>query len=399
MVDVVTDEAPLPLPLGVIADEPRGASGPGAHDSPGGSSIEALETMVLRIPTAAPEADGTLEWRATTMLIVEAVTRSGERGIGYSYTSAAAGGVVDDQLADIVVGRRPSETLQVWDAMARAVRNVGLPGIAAAAISAVDTALWDLRARLAGEPLFRFIGAHRTKVPIYGSGGFTSFSERELTEQLAGWLAQGIPRVKMKIGMEDGARPDADVVRVRAARKAIGPEAELFVDANGAYTRRMAIEQAHRFAEYRVSYFEEPVPQRRLDDLKAIRAAAPMAIAAGEYSYTREDTRDLLASDAVDVVQADATRCLGVTGWMEAASMAAGHATQLSAHTAPSLHAHLGCAAPAIAHVEWFADHVRVEPMVFDGVLAPVDGYLRPDPAAPGLGLAIRRPDVDRWRI
>jgi L-alanine-DL-glutamate epimerase-like enolase superfamily enzyme len=399
MVDVVTDEAPLPLPLGVIADEPRGASGPGAHDSPGGSSIEALETMVLRIPTAAPEADGTLEWRATTMLIVEAVTRSGERGIGYSYTSAAAGGVVDDQLADIVVGRRPSETLQVWDAMARAVRNVGLPGIAASAISAVDTALWDLRARLAGEPLCRFIGAHRTKVPIYGSGGFTSFSERELTEQLAGWLAQGIPRVKMKIGMEDGARPDADVVRVRAARKAIGPEAELFVDANGAYTRRMAIEQAHRFAEYRVSYFEEPVPQRRLDDLKAIRAAAPMAIAAGEYSYTREDTRDLLASDAVDVVQADATRCLGVTGWMEAASMAAGHATQLSAHTAPSLHAHLGCAAPAIAHVEWFADHVRVEPMVFDGVLAPVDGYLRPDPAAPGLGLAIRRPDVDRWRI
>jgi len=218
MVDVVTDEAPLPLPLGVIADEPRGASGPGAHDSPGGSSIEALETMVLRIPTAAPEADGTLEWRATTMLIVEAVTRSGERGIGYSYTSAAAGGVVDDQLADIVVGRRPSETLQVWDAMARAVRNVGLPGIAASAISAVDTALWDLRARLAGEPLCRFIGAHRTKVPIYGSGGFTSFSERELTEQLAGWLAQGIPRVKMKIGMEDGARPDADVVRVRAAR-------------------------------------------------------------------------------------------------------------------------------------------------------------------------------------
>ncbi len=399
MVDVVTDEAPLPLPLGVIADEPRGASGPGAHDSPGGSSIEALETMVLRIPTAAPEADGTLEWRATTMLIVEAVTRSGERGIGYSYTSAAAGGVVDDQLADIVVGRRPSETLQVWDAMARAVRNVGLPGIAASAISAVDTALWDLRARLAGEPLCRFIGAHRTKVPIYGSGGFTSFSERELTEQLAGWLAQGIPRVKMKIGMEDGARPDADVVRVRAARKAIGPEAELFVDANGAYTRRLAIEQAHRFAELGVSYFEEPVPQRRLDDLKAIRAAAPMAIAAGEYSYTREDTRDLLASGAVDVVQADATRCLGVTGWMEAASMATGHATPFSAHTAPSLHAHLGCAAPAIAHVEWFVDHVRVEPMVFDGVLAPVDGHLRPDPAAPGLGLAIRRPDVDRWRI
>jgi len=384
---------------GIPADEPRVASGTDGSDPPDGSSIAALDTMVLRIPTAGPEADGTLEWRTTTMLVVEAVTESGSRGIGYSYTSAAAGVVVAEQLVEVVVGRRPSEALQAWDGMARAVRNVGLPGIAAAAISAVDTALWDLRARLAGLPLFRFIGAHRTEVPIYGSGGFTSASERELTEQLTGWVAQRIPRVKMKIGLQGGTRPDADVARVRAVREAIGVEAELFVDANGAYTRRLAVEQAHRLAEHGVSYFEEPVPQRRLLDLRAIRAAAPMAIAAGEYSYTREDTRDLLASGAVDVVQADATRCLGVTGWMEAASMAAGHATPFSAHTAPSLHAHLGCAAPAIAHTEWFADHVRVEPMVFDGVLTPVDGYLRPDPSAPGLGLAIRHQDVEQWRI
>jgi len=384
---------------GIPADEPRVASGTDSNDPPDGSSIAALDTMVLRIPTAGPEADGTLEWRTTTMLIVEAVTESGSRGIGYSYTSAAAGVVVAEQLVEVVVGRQPSEALQAWDGMARAVRNVGLPGIAAAAISAVDTALWDLRARLAGLPLFRFIGAHRTEVPIYGSGGFTSASERELTEQLTGWVAQRIPRVKMKIGLQGGTRPDADVARVRAVREAIGVEAELFVDANGAYTRRLAVEQAHRLAEHGVSYFEEPVPQRRLRDLRAIRAAAPMAIAAGEYSYTREDTRDLLASGAVDVVQADATRCLGVTGWMEAASMAAGHATPFSAHTAPSLHVHLGCAAPAIAHIEWFADHVRVESMVFDGVVSPVGGYLRPDPSAPGLGLAIRHQDVEQWRI
>ena len=384
---------------GIPADEPRVASGTDGNDPPDGSSIAALDTMVLRIPTAGPEADGTLEWRTTTMLVVEAVTESGSRGIGYSYTSAAAGVVVAEQLVEVVVGRRPSEALQAWDGMARAVRNIGLPGIAAAAISAVDTALWDLRARLAGLPLFRFIGAHRTEVPIYGSGGFTSASERELTEQLTGWVAQRIPRVKMKVGLQGGTRPDADVARVRAVREAIGVEAELFVDANGAYTRRLAVEQAHRLAEHGVSYFEEPVPQRRLLDLRAIRAAAPMAIAAGEYSYTREDTRDLLASGAVDVVQADATRCLGVTGWMEAASMAAGHATPFSAHTAPSLHVHLGCAAPAIAHIEWFADHVRVESMVFDGVVSPVGGYLRPDPSAPGLGLAIRHQDVEQWRI
>jgi L-alanine-DL-glutamate epimerase-like enolase superfamily enzyme len=263
----------------------------------------------------------------------------------------------------------------------------------------VDIALWDLRARTLGQPLSRTLGVAREEVPIYGSGGFTSYSESELQEQLAGWVAQGISRVKMKIGTDWGTQPDVDVARVRAARHAIGPDAELFVDANGAYSAARAIAQARRFADEGVTYFEEPVSSDHLDQLAVVRAHTPMAVAAGEYGYDPWYFRDMLRAGAVDILQADATRCLGVTGFMEAANLAHGFAVPFSAHTAPTIHAHVACAVPAIAHVEYFHDHVRIENLLFDGAPQPVAGCLRPDFARPGLGLELKRQDAERFRI
>jgi L-alanine-DL-glutamate epimerase-like enolase superfamily enzyme len=362
-----------------------------------------LETSVYRIPTDRPEADGTFAWDATTILVVEAVAGSGERGLGFSYCAAAAADVVHDLLAPAVTagsGSCPGDSVgAAWEAMVRAVRNVGRPGIAATAISAVDIALWDLRARIAGQPLFRLLGPRREAVPIYGSGGFTSYSEAELTEQLAGWVARGIPRVKMKIGKDWGTKTEEDVSRVGAARRAIGPEVQLFVDANGAYSVKQAIAQAQRFAEHGVSYFEEPVSSDHLDQLAFVRRHVPMAVAAGEYGYDPWYFRDMLGAEAVDILQADATRCLGVTGMLSAATLAHGFAVPFSAHTAPAIHAHVGCAVPHIEHLEYFHDHVRIERMLFDGALEPVDGCLRPDPQRPGLGLDLKRADAERWKI
>jgi L-alanine-DL-glutamate epimerase-like enolase superfamily enzyme len=221
--------------------------------------IAQLETHVYRIPTDRPEADGTIAWDSTTMVLVEAIADSGERGLGYSYASASAAGLVHEFLHKVIVGCSVDDVRSAWGAMIAAVRNVGRPGVAATAIAAVDVALWDLKARVAGQPLFRLLGAQREVVPIYGSGGFTTYTDQELAEQLGGWVQQGIPRVKMKIGTDWGTRPELDVHRVQVAREAIGKDAELFVDANGAYTTKQAIAQAHRFAEHGVSYFEEPV--------------------------------------------------------------------------------------------------------------------------------------------
>jgi L-alanine-DL-glutamate epimerase-like enolase superfamily enzyme len=361
--------------------------------------VRQIEVSVYRVPTDRPEADGTFTWDATTLVLVEAVADSGERGLGYTYAAGVAAGVVRELLAPVVVGRAVDDVGAVWEAMVRSVRNAGRPGIASTAISAVDVALWDLKAKLAAQPLCRLLGARRVAVPIYGSGGFTSYTDAELAGQLGGWVGQGIPRVKMKLGAAWGTRTTEDVRRVRVARDAVGPDAELFVDANGAYRPKQAVEQARRFAEYGVSYFEEPVSSDHLVALAFVRQHVPMAVAAGEYGFDPWYFRAMLQAGAVDVLQADATRCLGVTGWLEAAHLAHSFAVSFSAHCAPSIHAQIGCAAPELAHVEYFHDHVRIERMLFDGALEPEHGCLRPDPTRPGLGLELKRQDAERWRI
>jgi L-alanine-DL-glutamate epimerase-like enolase superfamily enzyme len=241
------------------------------------------------------------------------------------------------------------------------------------------------------------LGAVRDAVPVYGSGGFTTYPVARLQEQLGGWVADGIGMVKMKIG----TRPEADLDRVRAARAAIGPAAQLFVDANGAYARKQALAFAEAFAELGVSWFEEPVSSDDLAGLRLLRDRAPagMEIAAGEYGFDLWYFRRMLEAEAVDVLQADASRCAGITGFLRVNALCEARSLPLSAHTSPSLHVHPCCALPQLRHLEYFYDHARIERMLFDGALQPIDGALRPDRSRPGLGLVFKRQDAERWRV
>ena len=281
--------------------------------------------------------------------------------------------------------------------MVSRTRNLGRPGVVSMAISAVDIALWDLKARLLHLPLITLLGPARESVPVYGSGGFTSYSDQQLQHQLSKWVEQGIMRVKMKVGRD----PAADVRRVEIARAAIGPNAELFVDANGAYSRKQALKQAWKFADMNVSWFEEPVSSDDLAGLRLLRDRGPagVEIAAGEYGYDAGYFRRMLASGAVDVLQADATRCGGITGFLQAAALCEAHHVPLSAHTAPSVHTHLGCAVTPLRHLEYFHDHVRIESMFFDGFRQPVNGELSPDLSRPGMGIELKRADADRFAV
>jgi L-alanine-DL-glutamate epimerase-like enolase superfamily enzyme len=280
--------------------------------------------------------------------------------------------------------------------MVHQARNLGRTSIVAMAVSAVDNALWDLKARCLNLPLVTLLGQVREEVEIYGSGGFTSYSLDQLQSQLGGWVSEGIPRVKMKIGRD----PSADVNRIAAAREAIGPESQLFVDANGAYARKQALHRAEQFARFDVSWFEEPVVADDLEGLRLCRDRAPavMDIAAGEYGYDLDYFKRMLDAGAVDVLQADATRCSGITGFMQVAALCQAYHVPLSAHCAPALHAHPCCAALPVRHIEYFHDHVRIEKMFFDGVLEPVNGKLRPDLSRPGLGLEFKEKDAVRFR-
>jgi len=368
-----------------------------AKDSaPSGANIARLEISAYTIPTDSPEADGTIAWDSTTLVLVEA-TAGDVTGLGYSYANPATARLIYDLLAQVVVGRDAMAVPSAWAAMGHAIRNLGRPGVVSMAISAVDNALWDLKARLLGLPLITLLGAARDRMPIYGSGGFTSYTDDRLRSQLGGWVAQGIPRVKMKIG----THPDDDLARVRVARDAIGAGAALMVDANGAYSRKQSLAFADAFADLNVVWFEEPVSSDDLDGLRLIRDRAPsgMDIAAGEYGYTLDYFRHMLDAGAVDVIQADATRCAGITGFLRAATLAEAHHLPLSAHCAPALHIHPACAVPTLAPCEYFHDHARIERMLFDGAPTPQDGALRPDLSRPGMGLEFKRADAARYAV
>jgi L-alanine-DL-glutamate epimerase-like enolase superfamily enzyme len=356
--------------------------------------ISHIEVKTFAIPTDFPEADGTFAWDRTTLVLVE-VWGGGKQGLGYTYADTATATLIHATLAPHVKGMDAMSPPAVYMDMWRRVRNLGRPGICSMAISAVDCALWDLKARLLGLPLVTLLGQVREAAPIYGSGGFTSYSDRQLVKQLSGWVGQGIPRVKMKIG-RDAQR---DVERVRTARSAIGRGTELYVDASGAYSRKQALAQAERFAGFGVSWFEEPVSSDDLEGLRMIRDRAPalMDIAAGEYGYDVFYFRNMLAAGAVDVQQADITRCGGMTGFLQVAALCQAHHVPLSGHTAPALHTHIACAVSPFKNLEYFHDHARIERMIFDGLPQLVHGALRPDLSRPGLGLEFKRRDAEKF--
>ncbi len=358
--------------------------------------IEKLNVSAYTIPTDQPESDGTIKWDSTTIVIVE-VEAGGKRSLGYSYADAATAKLIDSKLKDVVVGRSALSPNDCFVEMVKSIRNLGRPGICSMAISAVDTSLWDLQAKLLDVPLVRLFGQVREAMPIYGSGGFTSYTDEKLREQLGGWVEEGIPRVKMKVGRD----PAADPARVAAAREAIGDDAELFVDANGAYSRKQALAFSYAFSELDVSWFEEPVSSDDLDGLRLMRDDGPpgMDIAAGEYGYDVTYFHRMLSAGAVDVLQADATRCGGYTGFFQAAVLCEAHHLPLSSHCAPALHIPVGCSARPFRHAEYFHDHARIEGMLFDGAPSPNDGALKPDLSRPGNGLTFKRKDAEKFAI
>jgi L-alanine-DL-glutamate epimerase-like enolase superfamily enzyme len=358
--------------------------------------IATVSATAYKIPTDLPEADGTIAWASTT-LVVARIEAAGAEGLGYTYADASNAGLIATVLAPLLEGRDAFD-IPACDALLwRHVRNIGRSGLAATAISAIDTALWDLKAKCLQLPLAGLFGQARSSVPIYGSGGFTTYTDEQLSDQLGTWVERdGLRWVKMKIGTD----PERDPDRMAVARNAIG-EAGLFVDANGAFTPRQALGLTAAMLAEGVTWFEEPVSSDDVAGLRHVRdrIPEPIEVAAGEYGYNLDDFKHLLAGGAVDVIQADATRCGGFSGFLAAGVLAEAHHTDLSGHCAPALHLHAACAALRLRHLEWFHDHVRIEHMLFDGAPNPKDGAIAPDLSRPGIGLDFKARDAERYAV
>lgn len=349
-----------------------------------GAPVEAVEATVRTIPTDGPESDGTLAWDSTTIVLCR-VHAAGQVGLGYTYADASACGLVEGKLAQALRGCDALATGACFHAMHGALRNAGQPGAGAMALSALDVALHDAKARLLGVPVHRLLGGAREAVPIYASGGFTSWDD----ERLARWAREvaGARRIKIKVGREPVRDPD----RVQVVRDAAGPDVELMTDANGAYASVAdARLWAARLAERGVTWLEEPLSSDDLDGLRRVRDGAPpgLAIAAGEYAWSPRDARRMLEAGAVDVLQLDVTRCGGFTGAMRIDALAQAHGVPTSLHCAPAATVHAGAAMATLAHLEHFHDHVRIERELFDGAPEP-RGELLAAPERPGLGLEL----------
>jgi L-alanine-DL-glutamate epimerase-like enolase superfamily enzyme len=355
-----------------------------------------VRTTAYRVPTDRAEADGTLRWSSTVVVVVE-IERGAHRGVGYTYADVATAIFIDAHLAEIFARADPMSVGATYDAMIHETRNLGREGVTAMAISAVDVAAWDLKARMLGVSVVSLLGARRRSLRAYASGAFTSYTREELLSWIVAQKEAGFDAVKMKIA----EHPEDDVARVRACRETLGDRVEIFVDANGGYARKQAVAIAEALDPLGVTWFEEPVREDDFEGLRFVRERAParMEIAVGEYGYTSRYFQRALATRAVDVMQADATRCGGFTGFMRVAAMCDDQHVRLSSHCAPTLHAHVGCAAPAMVHAEHFHDHVRIEGMLFDGAVHAERGVLRPDASAPGLCLALREGDASRHRV
>jgi L-alanine-DL-glutamate epimerase-like enolase superfamily enzyme len=359
------------------------------------AEITDFRATVFKIPTETFEADGTFEWDSTTLLLVE-LCANGKWGLGYTYGHRCLAMLVEDLMKKCVAGQNAFDIPLIWENLLHQIRNNGEVGLTAMGISAIDHALWDLKAKCLDVSLCELLGRVRDHVPVYGSGGFTNYSDDQLRVQLSNWLELGISRFKIKVGRDI----ERDLDRVRKARQIIGDHAELFVDANGAYDFQTALKISHEFARSGVSWYEQPILPSDLEALEELKRRLPpgMNLASGEYIYDLSELSYRLKFRAQHFIQLDSTRCKGITGFVKAVNSCELSDVPVSSHCAPSLHVALGCAFKNFKHIEYFFDHSRIENLIFTGVPQVQNGCLSPQTSKPGNGLELNRSVAEKYR-
>jgi D-galactarolactone cycloisomerase len=361
--------------------------------------ITDVTTTVLRHPDLPGIQDATIRHPESGRgsLFVHIKTASGHEGLAPGL--ALSREVIHRVLKPVLLSQDPLCTEQLWDDMFWRVRGFGRKGLAFAAISSVDIALWDLKAKLFGVPLYRLLGPFTDRVPIYGSGGWTSYTEAELVREQTGYVERGIPRVKMKVAKDFGRAEAEDVRRLAAVRKAVGDDVEIYVDANNGYYAKQAIGMARHLADYNVKWFEEPVLADDIAGLAAIARAIDIPVATGEHEYTRYGFRELIAQGGADIVQPDVGRVGGVTEWMKVAHLAHAFNLPVAPHAVQLVHLHLACCTPNLKVVECLGTVEETDRLWYTEFPEQRDGYWSPYPDRPGLGLELSPDAVRKYSV
>ena len=360
--------------------------------------ITDIKTTVLSIPHLPGIQDATIRHRGQGRVVsfVHVLTDQGLEGLGTGGGGQAARAVIEGSFKPILLGQDPLQIEKLWDDMFWAIRGVGRKGLAFCALSAVDIALWDLKAKYFETPLHRLLGPYSETVPVYGSGGWTHFSTDELVAEQMGYVERGFKSVKMKVGKDFGHSEGEDIERLAAVREAVGPEVEVLIDANNGYYAKQAIRMARAFEPYNVGWFEEPVLADDIEGLAAVARASDIPIATGEHEYTKYGFKDLIARGGADIVQPDVGRVGGITEWLKVAHLAHAFNLPVAPHAYQLIHLPLACATPNLRIVEYLGVSEESDRIAYTEFAAPQDGQWSPDPDKPGLGLEL---DPDAVRL
>lgn len=353
--------------------------------------IREARADLIASPVQTGFQDATRKVETVGMCVIRVNTDQGLTGIGVTYHEVGGEAIkemIERYYGPKLIGRDPFETEEIWEELFHYARGVGRKGLSFCALSAVDIALWDLKGKIMDLPLYRLLGGNKKKVPVYASGGWTSYDDDALVAEALEMVRRGYKMIKLKVGVEGGRNIRRDTQRCRKVREAIGPDIGFMVDANNAFHSGDAVRLANEIREYDILFFEEPVFADDIPGLRRFRQGTDIPLGTGEHEYTRYGARDLILGEAVDYLQMDVTRCGGITEMLKVIALSQAWNLAFAPHAMEHIHMHLVSAAANGAFLERLFLFEDITAMVFKDAPVPEEGILT-IPDKPGLGLEL----------
>ncbi len=348
------------------------------------STIRRVDTYLVDLVPERPRTDAIQSFVKQETIFVEIESEDGACGIGYAYTIGTGGRAVLEHLRNdlvpLLAGEDAGQIEAVWQKLFWATHGTVVGPITSLALAAVDTALWDLRGKTLGQPLWRLAGGARSSIPLYDTeGGWLHLSTEDLVEGALMSKRQGWSGIKIKVGKP---RPQEDLERLQAVREAVGPDMDIMVDANQSMTYAEAKRRARLFEELSLFWFEEPLPAEDISGHSRLAASTSIPIAVGESIYSPSHFREYLVAGAAGIIQPDVARIGGISNWLKVAHLAETFNVKVAPHFLMELHVSLASAVPNALYVEYIPQLRSIT----KGEIQIVDGMAMA-PETPGIGI------------